>query len=241
MIQKKYTVGFVDDNPSELRYIKIFFDERPELECVWIENDSIKALDRLLIESVDILFLDLQMPGINGVELINALKDKPVVIVCSNHKDFVYQTSLFQTGYLDKITSQDVFNKTIDKAISECELKRNHADEIKKIISIPTSKRDGSYFILPIEKLVYASIEDKTVTFFLEDGSVKYGNISMESLLNQLPSYFFRVHKSYMININFIDEFNLSMVQVKELNEKIPIGRTFIKTMKKFFKINHGF
>jgi hypothetical protein len=44
-----------------------------------------------------------------------------------------------------------------------------------------------------------------------------------------------------MININFIDEFNLSMIQVKELNQKIPIGRTFVKTVKKLFKINHGF
>jgi two-component system LytT family response regulator len=241
MIEKKYTVAFVDDNPSELKFIEIFLNERPELECVWIEDDSIKALERLLIESVDILFLDMQMPGINGVELVNALKDKPVVIVCSNHRDFVYQTSLFQTGYLEKITSRDVFNKTIDKAIAECELKHNHTGGIKKMISIPTSKRDGSYFVLPIEKIVYASIEDKTISFFLEDGTIKHGNISMESLLNQLPPYFFRVHKSYMININFIEEFNLSMIQLKELNQKIPIGRTFIKNVKKVFKKNQGF
>lgn len=241
MVKKKYTVAFVDDYPLEMKYIESFVNDRPELQCVWIENDPIQALDRLLKESVDILFLDIDMPGINGVELVNALKVKPIVIVCSNYNHFAYETSLFQSGYLRKITSPDIFNKTIDRAISECEFKRNDIDMVKENISIPTSKRDGSYFILAIEKLVYASIDDKTISFFFEDGTVKQGNISMESLLIQLPNNFLRVHKSYTVNINFIEEFNLSMIRLKELNQKIPIGRTFIKNLKRVFIRNSGF
>lgn len=236
MIEKKYTVAFVDDNPIEMRFIELFVNDRPELVCVWIENDPIQALDRLLKESVDILFLDIDMPGLNGVELVNALKVKPIVIVCSNHNHFAYETSLIQSGYLPKITSPEIFNKTIDRALLEFEYKNNHTERINRVVSIPTSKRDGSYFILDVENMVYASIEDKTISFFFNDGTTKQGNISMDSLINQLPAYFIRVHKSYLINLNYVEEFNLSIIKLKKLDHKIPIGRTFIKNVKRLFK-----
>lgn len=230
----EYSIAIIDDNLDEMEILEYHLREMQEFKIKWKENRSFNALQRFDEQPVDILILDMNMPVLNGFELIKSLKEIPIIIVCSNFPEYIYDVSEYQVEFIRKSANKDVLRRVMDKAKRLCEEKFYKLKSFNRWISIPTIKREGSQMRLEVDNLVYASIDDKTMSFFFDDTSLRYGIISMDSLLEKLPKPFFiRVHKSYLVNIKYVNEYSAQFIILKSLHLRIPIGRSYLKNVKK--------
>jgi len=94
----------IDDEPLALEVIKKHIAEFPELKLLHTFEDAISAAEHLKQHKVDLLFIDIDMPDITGVELVRALEDKPMIIFTTAHKNFAYEG--FQLQALDYLLNQ---------------------------------------------------------------------------------------------------------------------------------------
>lgn len=233
MTTNLYTIAFVDDQLEEIELFEFFLRDFPEFKVVWKESDAHKALKRMEDASVDILIIDMQMPKLNGVEFFNALKDKPVVIVCSNHNDYIFDISPYDSGYIKKPGNREKFITALNKAKEQCVKKNQHHQQYYSWIAVKTTKNNGNIKKIEWENIVYCEVNDKNIFFHMNDNTIIQGITSMELLMEKLPqSNFIRVHKGFLINIYYVEEFSRKYIKLKGISDHIPVGRKYANNLK---------
>ncbi len=223
----------VDDEPYARQLLGDFIKKVPELHLEGSFSSALKALEVLRKKQVDVLFLDIQMPDITGIEFLKSLDHKPLVIFTTAYAEHALQGfELDVEDYLLKPFDFNRFLKSVNKVSYRLHLS-----------SLPAS---GS----AIEKNDFIFIKDGTKLVKIELGSVRYIKglreyvtvftkekkiMSLQSLKNLeevLPAQFIRVHNSYIIALSAIDTVFKNKIQIGE--EFIPLGITF---KKKFFEV----
>ncbi|MFY0631798.1 MAG: response regulator transcription factor [Flavobacteriaceae bacterium] len=201
----------------------------------------------------DIIFLDIEMPGQTGFELLSKLKTLPIVIFCTAYEE--YSLKAFDTNsidYLVKPIKLERLQKTVDKlnslknnltssdllkVIQEISVKK----EIKKMTSI-TIKKQGKIIFEKLENVSHFEAKDKYVIVHTEKGEELIEQ-SLSKLEGKLPDYFLRVHRSYIINTNFIKTFQkyfnstyLITLENKQ-QSKITSGRSYKEQLKEWMSL----
>ncbi|HEY5464015.1 MAG TPA: LytTR family DNA-binding domain-containing protein [Hanamia sp.] len=225
----------IDDEPLALEVVKKYISKTPELHLETAFSDAIEALDHLKKNPVDLLFLDIKMPGINGIDLYKQLLPKPMVIFTTAYIEYAVDGfELDAVDYLLKPFDYERFHRAVTKAI----LKFNIAIDENKAL-----KKEFLY-IHSDYKMIKIACED---IFFIE-ASNDYAKIhtsshsyltllSMKAIMEKLPSgQFFRIHRSYIISkvqIAFIQFRKIGMLNGIEL----PVGDTYRKEILELKKI----
>jgi DNA-binding LytR/AlgR family response regulator len=211
----------VDDDPVSIKYLEILIKKNPYLTYLGSytsPSDAIVALDEL---DVDVIFLDVEMPEMNGFEFITQLKDIPSIIFISSKKDYAAEAyESLATDYLVKPVSQERFNSSI-KALAES----------KKILSSNKEIND-SFFVKDKGRLVQVLVNDIVYIEALSDyiqiitSEKKFLVLcSLKSMEIILPSINFkRVHRSFIVNKYKILEVDEYVIAVKDKN--IPLSRS---------------
>lgn len=234
-----YTVALVDDHLDEMGLIKRYIDADPSLKLLFAESDPVRALDLLEANMVDILILDMQMEKLNGVQLLRALRHRPKVIVCSNHTDYAYQTSPYQTAYIAKTAGRKYFEEIITAIKWDISrIKNNHSPVLENIIEIKTFKSAGHHVFIDISKLVYAEIAENMMSFYLEDTDFSPGTALMEiqglitmRALGELldGARFVQCHRSFLVNLEQVESDSAKVINLRNNRGHIPVGASYLK------------
>ena len=215
----------IDDEPLAREGMKLNIKEINFLELIGEFEDAIKANDFIANNNVDLMFLDIQMPNLSGIDFLKSIKNPPLTILTTAYPQFALESyDLDIVDYLVKPIRIERFIKAVNKAQEIFEYKKSEktGKERKDYVYI---KSDRKYIKLDFSKIFYIEgLKDYVIVYVNDNKYITAMNI--KTIYNQLPSeIFFRVSKSYIININNITEIDNDFVKVN--NKEIPIGRTY--------------
>lgn len=226
----------VDDEPLALDILETFIQRIPgTIELIAKCSNALEAKEVLETQSVDLMFLDIQMPQLTGVDFLRSLQNPPMVIFTTAYSEYALDGfELNAVDYLLKPISFERFMKSVNRAQELHDL--NHQKDI-----IPTTDEieTGSDFIFvkSDKKLVKVKYDDIIYIEGLKDYVIirmEVGRVitlqTMKSLDSKLPSKIFkRIHRSYIVNMDRINAVMGNMIEVTEKNETkhLPIGKNY--------------
>ncbi len=223
----------VDDEPLALDVLETYLEKMPELRLVRRCNNAFEALQALQQEDIDLLFLDIQMPQLTGIDLLKTLADPPLVIFTTAYPNYAIEGfELNATDYLLKPISLERFVKAVNKATEQIERKRReHAYEVQMgdaedFIFVKSDKR---FVKVKFSEVIYIEGLKDYVIIRTEKGRIITLQ-TMKSLEDKLPQRLFRrVHRSYMVNIDKVEAILGNMVEVMEKGQAkhLPIGKNY--------------
>ncbi len=229
----------VDDEPLAQRVIERYAEDIPFLDIVQKCSSAVEAIDVLHNLDVDLIFLDINMPRLTGMDFLKTLKNPPLVIITTAYAEFAIQGyELDVVDYLMKPFSFERFYKAIQKAEELLKGKDQRQFENKE-----ADKQDDTFIFIKSSKKTYkVNLEDILYIEALGDYVKIYTNekmiISYQSLKNietLLPSTAFpRIHKSFIIALSRIDLIEGNHVKIKD--RLIPIGTNFKNEFEKLIK-----
>jgi DNA-binding LytR/AlgR family response regulator len=199
----------VDDEALSLDLLEDNIRQVPFLQLVKRCRNAYEAMDVLRQEPIDLIFLDIQMPGLTGTQFLQSLTHKPVVIFITAFKKYALEGfELDVLDYLVKPVTFERFLKAVNKAADFCSMK-------KQAVQAPVVNNANDYFFVNVEySLVKIAIQEITHIESLRDYIKIYlsqhdkpvmTKLSLKSLADRLsPNRFVRVHKSYMVAIDKI-------------------------------------
>lgn len=196
----------LDDELPGLTYLKMLCEQIPELEVVKAFNNPEKLLSEIPNLDFDLVISDIEMPGIDGLNLARLLENK-LVVFCTAYKD--YAAEAFDIDAVDYIT-KPVKLERLQKAVSKALEQYNKPEAVKTFMQLNTDKGKTLLYFNQIQYIETATTDSRDKTVLLSDGSLlTLKNINFGSLLKQLPeSYFCRVNKKEIIAMSAIKFFN---------------------------------
>jgi DNA-binding LytR/AlgR family response regulator len=191
-------------------------------------EDAICAHQLLQNNTVDLLFLDINMPKLTGIEFLKTLKNRPLVIFTTAYSEYAMDGfELNVTDYLKKPFSFERFCKAYFHAeelllLKQSATKPEHAEKTNDFLFI---KSDKKTIKVNFSELYYVEgLGDYIKLYFLDKKLVT--NLSMKKIENLLPScQFYRIHKSFIISLDKIESIEGNMVKIN--NTKLPVGNSF--------------
>lgn len=228
----------IDDEILALDLIEDNVRKIPFLDLVKKCQNPVEAMDILRQEKIDLLFLDIQMPDISGIQLLKSLPRKPVVIFTTAYSNYAIEGyDLDVLDYLLKPYTFDRFLKAVNKA-------REYIDFKEKSLSMENQKTPpalSNYLFVRSEyKLVSIDLSELEYIEGLGDyvkiysgGSPVLTQMSMKSMEEKLPSSdFVRIHRSYIVSVKKIDFIRKNILSIK--GKSIPISEHY---RERLFKI----
>jgi DNA-binding LytR/AlgR family response regulator len=211
----------IDDEPIALSIIRSHASKVPYLELKAEFTDAFQALDYLQKEATDLIFLDIKMPDISGIEFFNSLAKKPLVIFTTAYSEHaVTSFELDAVDYLLKPFSLARFIKGCNKA-HELFTYRNTA-EASDHLFVKTGYEQVKVFF---EDILYLEAMGNYVTFVLQDKNI-LSRITVNEVLTLLPpDKFVRIHRSYIVHVAKITK--VERVQVTLQKAVIPVSEAY--------------
>ncbi|NLA23925.1 MAG: response regulator transcription factor [Bacteroidales bacterium] len=216
----------IDDEPLAREGMKMNINEIPSLELVGEFEDAIKANQFLQENKVDLMFLDIEMPGISGLNFLRDLQNQPLVILATAFPQYAVEAyELDVVDYLVKPIKLDRFMKAVNKA--------EEIMKLNKSTSVVDAIEDDFFFIKSDRKYVKVKFDEVHFIEGLKDYVILHAThgkymtaMNVKTIHSKLPEdIFFRTSKSYVINVNHIKEIDGNDVIIAD--NKIPIGRSY--------------
>lgn len=227
----------VDDESGAVEILTRYVNKTPGLELVASFRDSIEALTFLAANEADLIFLDIDMPNLDGMKLSELIRDKDIqIIFCTAYSEYAVESYEKEAiDYLLKPIAYERFLKAVKKAL------KIRADSEMPSQSEKPGKtgKTGRLFIksgprlhqVDVGELLYMEKKEHYMIFHTPEGQI-LSRMTMNDLLNILPcNQFIRVHRSFVIAVDKIDTVERQSVIIR--GRKIPIGESY---RKDFFK-----
>lgn len=226
------TCIIVDDEPLAVRLLESYVEKTPDLTLLASYTDSINALNAVKEQKPNLLFLDIQMPNLDGMELAHSLSADTRVIFTTAFKEYAFES--YEVNALDFLLKPIRYNKflaAIEKAFQWFEIKEKgtvNSEQFASAAPLPGNpstlfiRVDGEWRNIPVSEIIYVNGMKDYVLFYL-DGEKKplISHLTMKSVEGMLPSdKFLRVHRSYIIAVD--------KIQKVDRNDCIYIGDEII-------------
>ncbi len=231
---KKIQCLVVDDEPLATELLTKHIDQFPQLELVGSCWNAIEALDVIKTKTIDLIFLDIQMPGLTGIDLVRSMQQRPSIIFTTAYREYAVESyELDVVDYLLKPITIDRFFKSINK----------YLDTLEKPQAVSETKEDSASFIYVNTNRRHVKIlfEDVLYVESLKDYvriHTKSQRITTKDKISEfekkLPSYFLRTHRSYVVNTKMITAFTTHDVEIEDT--EIPIGISYKKEVLGFLQ-----
>jgi len=236
--KKIYCIA-VDDEPPALQLIEKYIGAIPSLHLAGTSVNAVDALALLQDNSIDLIFLDIQMPHILGTDFMRTLSNPPKVIFTTAFRKFAVEGfDLDAVDYLLKPISFERFLKAINKV-----MKLNlSTGEKKSFTNTPEKEKENSFIYLRADRknikinlddlLFIESLKNYIKVVTKDKTIVTKHSISM--LEENLPSTFIRIHRSFIIAKNKIESFSHDFIQIGKY--ELPVSRSYRHEVEKFLK-----
>jgi DNA-binding LytR/AlgR family response regulator len=224
----------VDDEPKALDVISIHASKAPEIDLLKTFTNPEHALVFLKDNFVDLIFLDINMPLISGLQFVERLQSKPYIIFTTAYSEYAVDSYDFEAvDYLLKPIEFDRFYKAISKVKKLIQLNHIHQDSLlSKFIFV----KDGYRQIkVCIEDIQFVQSDGNYLHIVTNNEKVMV-RMTFQNLLEKLPrKLFFRVHHSYLINFSHIQKIEDNHIFIRDL--KIPIGIKYKESLLNFLNL----
>ena len=222
----------IDDEPIALQIIENFAEKVMFMELKGCFSNSFEAMAFLQKTRIDLLFLDIKMPDISGIDFIRSIPDPPMVIFTTAYSEHAVQSfELDAIDYLLKPFSLSRFLKACNKANEQLELKKNITVTSPATIYI---KSGYEQIRIELERIQYVESNGNYMQFVLDDQKIM-SRLTMNEVEALLPSSLFaRIHRSYIISKKHITSIEKNIIRIKQ--KEIPIGQGYITEIEKIIR-----
>lgn len=220
-MNKEFTCIIVDDEPLAVRLLESYVEKTPDVTLLASFTDSINALNAIKERKPDLLFLDIQMPNMDGMELAYSLPEETRVVFTTAFKEYAFES--YEVNAVDFLLKPVRYNKFLAAV-----------EKVRKLytpqtaIAQPTSPNtvfirvDSEWRNISIDKIIYVNGMKDYVLFYMDDESKPLiTHLTMKAVEDMLPKdKFLRVHRSYIIAVDKISKV--------DRNDCIYIGKEII-------------
>lgn len=233
-ITMQLTCIAIDDEPLALDIIRNYVNRTSQLKLLQVFENAVSGGEYIRQNNVDLVFLDIHMPDISGLDLVRSLETKPIIIFTTAYKKFAYDGyELDAIDYLLKPISIERFQKAVNKAV-----------EYYQYLYAPKERAEEAVFIYSEYRLVKVLLQDIEYIESLEDyikivqsnGDSIMTLMPLKKMMEKLPSTsFHRIHRSYIVAANKVNSILKKKVTLQS-GKEIPISDSylhFIDTWKK--------
>jgi DNA-binding LytR/AlgR family response regulator len=237
----KLNCVIVEDEPLARNLMVEYVRKVPSLNLIEACSSPLMALEVLRKNTIDLLFLDVQMPELTGISLLKVLKNKPLVILTTAYSEYALEGyELDVADYLLKPITFERFLRSVDKVVQRLEVQKPPAIVEK----VPMPAEQSFVFVKDGTKLVKVVFDDILYMEGLKDYvtiHTKQQKIvslqRLKTLEEQLPSNkFIRIHNSFIVALQAIEVVHKNNVQVK--GALLPIGETYKKSFREIIERN---
>lgn len=240
----------IDDEPMALRQIKSYIERTEQLELVAVCRSGMEAQEVLKTATADLLFVDINMPDMNGLEFVRSIDSGHYIVFTTAHPEFALEGfKLNAIDYLLKPFSYEEFMKATQKVISLVDLvERCHAAESaiaqneaeaadKEVISV---KADYKTQLVKVADIVYLESAGEYVRLHIEGSSTITTLFRLKNMETTLPADgFLRVHRSYIVNLKRIASYTKGRIFLDN-GEYIPLGENYKERFLEYFNKMNG-
>lgn len=250
----------IDDEPLALRQLKSYISRIGDrLELVGSFNSAIGAMEFLDSNSVDLIFCDINMPELSGIEFIGSLHDrmeeesKPMVIFTTAHSEYAVDGfRLDAVDYLLKPFPYTDFERATQRAYSlfmlrqgqgtepNSEVVANNLESIDDLNGTISIKANYKISLIKLKDIIYLESDSEYVKLHLCNARPIITLMRLKNMETLLPSsHFIRIHRSYIVNLHFVDSYERGRVYLTDDNN-LPIGQNhrdlFLATMESYIQ-----
>ncbi|SHJ67214.1 LytR/AlgR family response regulator transcription factor [Flavobacterium haoranii] len=211
----------VDDSAIQRMTITKLVNESPNLHLVGDYANALEAKNCINHHEVDLIFLDIEMPLINGFDLLDGMKVKPQIIFITSKADYAVKAFDYEaTDFLQKPISKERFLKAVKKALELHQLRHDSSEDLGEAIIIKSNLKKLKIYT---SKIKWVEAFGDYIKIIIDDENHLVLS-TMKSFESELPQgKFVRVHKSYIVNVERVEKFNSKFAEIG--NTKIPISR----------------
>jgi len=226
MTIQRRTCIIIDDEPIAIRIIQEHLAAFESIECLGGFTHPLKAMEFLGTEKVDLIFLDINMPGLSGIDLLKSLTHKPQIIFTTAYREYAVDAfDLNALDYLVKPIPFERFVKAINKFLEITSEAGSTSDEAqdKDYIVLKSDKKNHK---VPFSNIIIIESLDNYINVHTRNKGNLICYESLSGIEQGLPQNdFLRIHRSYIVNVNNIEAFTASYVEIS--GRKLTIGRNY--------------
>ncbi|MBW1297813.1 LytR/AlgR family response regulator transcription factor [Aquimarina litoralis] len=217
----------IDDEPLALEVIKAHVQQIPDVELVASYTEPLVAFEQLNESAVDLIFLDIEMPLLSGLDFVKTLKNPPKIIFTTAYRHYAIESyELEVVDYLLKPISFTRFFKAINryKSLSNPAVVAPEEKEVLKAHDHLYVNSNKKFIKIKFEEILYVESMKDYVRVHLQDSTI----MTKDSITNfelKLPNGFLRIHRSFIVNTTKITAF--TKVDVEIGDKEIPIGASY--------------
>ncbi len=242
----KTTCLIIDDEKLARELLHEYLEGFPQIEIIGECAKGNEAVEKINKLKPDLIFLDVQMPGMNGFDVLEEIDHEPYIIFTTAYDQ--YAIKAFEKNavdYLLKPLDEERFRLAVNRALKRKTVEKGDLQELIKSFKAEGKNFESHIFVqkseklfnLPVEEIVYLEASgDYTVITTKNDQFVSSSGIGkLEEIMD--PDTFIRVHRSTIINLNYLKEierhFNGGMVVKMQSGKSFPVSRTYAKLIRK--------
>ena len=231
----------IDDEPLALRQLTAYIGKIPYLELAGSCNNALEAQQFLTTHPVELIFVDINMPDLNGVDFVRSLVQRPMVIFTTAYSEYAVEGfKLDAVDYLLKPFSFADFSRSAAKANSLYELRQNQHRPASDEAEPPAeaAAKDKEYLSVKADYKVslvkISESEGEYVRMHLADHTAITTLFRLKNMETALPAdTFMRVHRSYIVNLKCIKSYIKGRIYLSD-TEYVPIGENYRETFQRY-------
>lgn len=238
----KLNCVIIEDEPLARNLMIEYVKKVPSLNLIEAFSNPLAAMETLRSASIDILFLDVQMPEITGISLLKILKKRPLVVLTTAYSQYALEGyELDVADYLLKPITFERFLKSVDKITQRLEsAPAMQPSSVEPVNATPAFifVKDGTKLVkVKLDEILYIEgLKDYVTIHTMNQKIVTLQRL--KALEEQLPANkFIRIHNSYIVSLDAVDVIQKNEVQIKGVT--LPVGDTYRKAFKEFIDKNH--
>ncbi|REA55258.1 DNA-binding response regulator [Dyadobacter luteus] len=223
----------IDDEPLALELLRTYISEVPELNLLHTFDDALEGAAYLKLHEIDLLFIDINMPDISGLDLVAAIENKPMVIFTTAHKKYAHiGFELEAIDYLLKPISPERFQKAVTRAQEQFQLRKRITEPEWEPFMVRSEYK--MIRIDPAQIEYIESMEDYIKIFLIDTNRPVLTLMSLKTILEKLPeSGFSRVHRSFIVGEKQIHSIVNKKISLKS-GKEIPVSDTYMSFIEKW-------
>lgn len=236
-----YNCAIVDDEFLARQYIRDYVGRLPFLNLLGDYDSPLLILEELRNNEIDILFLDIEMPDISGLDFLKTLNPQPYVILTTAYREYALEGYEYNVvDYLLKPFSFDRFLKAVNKAVDRAqkekpaEANQSTANENKE--DYLTIRADRKLYKIHYDDLIYIEGQRAYVTFHTRQKNIT-ALIALKDLETQLPAdRFIRIHKSFIVSVRHMESLEGNLMEITG-KVKLSVGTNYREHVEQIFRV----
>lgn len=223
----------IDDEPLALAVIQAFCEQISQIDLRKTFTKTGEAMDYLMHNEVRLIFLDINMPSISGIDFSRQLPPETMVIFTTAYSEYAVEGfNVNAVDYLLKPIDFARFQKAVEKARRMDEYRQSHPDADNEFIQV---KADYTTIRITLADIIYVEGRDNYIKLHLENSKPVLVRMSMKAIEEKLPPQkFLRVHRSFIVARRHISGVRNKAIQLKD--KAFPIGTNYLKEISEMFK-----